>query len=75
MGVGVGEGVGETYGTWCRTAVCSGSAFPTESSYGVWVWVWVRVWVRLTEHGVELLCVQVLHSPLSFHTVCGCGCG
>ena len=27
-------------------------------------------WSRsLTEHGVELLCVQVLHPPLSLHTV------
>ena len=25
--------------------------------------------VRLTEHGVELLSVEVLHSPLSLHTV------
>ena len=31
-GEGVDEGVDETYGTWCRTVVCSGSAFPTESS-------------------------------------------
>ena len=37
-GVGAGEGegvaVGVTYGTWCRTAVYSGSAFPTVFSSG-----------------------------------------
>ena len=32
-----------TYGTWCRTAVCSGSAFPIESSYGVF-WRTVQSW-------------------------------